>query len=61
MIKTLALLFVSIGLCLHIYSTYDSLLLAGLLYVSIAIVDAISIAFLWPYGPARRAQLKPAR
>lgn len=52
MIKTLALLFASLGVCLHIYSTYDSILLACLLYVAIGVINMVSIAVLWPHALA---------
>jgi hypothetical protein len=53
LIKIVALVVVSLGLCLHIYLTYNSLLLAGLVLTAIGVVDTLCISILWPHVSMR--------
>ncbi|MCL5997117.1 MAG: hypothetical protein M1546_13830 [Chloroflexi bacterium] len=48
LIKSIALIFASCGLALHVYLTYDSPFMAALLFTAIVVVDVLSLAVLWP-------------
>ena len=57
LIKIAALGLVSLGLGLHIYLTYNSVLLAGLVLTAIGVVNILCISVLWP-RPA--AHMRPS-
>ena len=60
LIKIAALVLVSLGLWLHIYLTYHSVLLAGLVLTAIGVVNILYISILWP-RPAMRIQPSEVR